>query len=114
MGNIPKGVTEQIDLSQKEIINRYMDAFHFGDYFYVIFNTRTTEMEYVSPNVEQVLGYTPEEFRLQLVLDNIHVDDLPYYYPYEQAAVRFFSDLAPQFFFKYKFARVSQMCRNFW
>ena len=102
--NIPKGVTEQIDLSQKEIINRYMDAFHFGDYFYVIFNTRTTEMEYVSPDVEKLLGYTPKEFRLQLVLENIHVDDLPYYYHYEQAAVRFFSDLAPELFFKYKFA----------
>lgn len=102
--NIPKGVTEQIDLSQKEIINRYMDAFHFGDYFYVIFNTRTTEMEYVSPNVEQVLGYTPEEFRFQFLLDNIHPDDLPYYYHYEQSAVRFFSGLAPDLFFKYKFA----------
>lgn len=102
--NIPKAVNEQIDLSQKELINRYMDVFHFGDYFYVIFNTRTTEMEYVSPNVEQLLGYKPEEFRLQLVLDNIHVDDLPYYYHYEQAAVRFFSDLAPELFFKYKFA----------
>lgn len=88
--NIPKAVTEQIDLSQKEIINRYMDVFHIGDYFYVIFDTRAAEMEYVSPNVEQVLGYTPEEFRFQFLLDNIHPDDLPYYYHYEQSAVRFF------------------------
>ncbi|MCC2590204.1 hypothetical protein [Chryseobacterium sp. MFBS3-17] len=32
--NIPKGVTEQIDLSQKEVINHYIDVFHFGDYLY--------------------------------------------------------------------------------
>lgn len=102
--NIPKSIIEQIDLSQKEIINRYMDVFHFGDYFYVIFNTRTTEMEYVSPNVEKVLGYAPEDFHLQVVMDSIHADDLPYYYHYEQSAVRFFTGLAPELFFSYKFA----------
>lgn len=101
---IPKVLAEQLDLSQTEIINRYMDVFHFGAYFYVIFNTRIGEMEYVNPNVEQVLGYTPEEFRFQFLLDNIHPDDLPYYYHYEQSAVRFFSGLAPELFFKYKFA----------
>lgn len=60
--NIPKAVSEQIDLSQQELINLYMDVFHFGDYFYVIFNTRTTEIEYVSPIVEKTLGYAPENF----------------------------------------------------
>lgn len=102
--HIPKAVTEQIDLSQKELIKRYMDVFHFGDYFYVIFNTRTTEMEYISPNVEKVLGYAPEDFHLQVVMDSIHADDLPYYYHYEQSAVRFFTGLAPELFFSYKFA----------
>ena len=32
--NIPRSIMEKIDLSEKEIINRYMDVFHFGDYFY--------------------------------------------------------------------------------
>lgn len=102
--NIPKAETEQIDLTQKELINRYMDYFHFGDYFYVIFNTRTTEMEYVSPNVEKVLGYAPEDFYLKVVMDSIHLDDLPYYYHYEQSAVRFFKGLTEDQFLKYKFA----------
>jgi len=101
---IPKAVNEQLDLSQKEIINQYMDVFHFGEYFYVIFNTRTTEMEYVNPNVEKVLGYIPGDFQLSMVLNNIHPDDLPYYYHYEQSAVRFFSRLAEDLFLKYKFA----------
>lgn len=102
--NIPKSIIEQIDLSQKEIINRYMDVFHFGDYFYVIFNTRTAQMEYVHPNVEKVLGYAPQDFELSTVLESIHPDDLPYYYHYEQSAVRFFSNLTPDLFFKYKFS----------
>lgn len=102
--DIPKGLTEQIDLSQKEIINQYMDTFHFGDCFYVIFNTSTAQMEYVSPNVGKILGYEPQEFHLGLVMENIHPEDLPYYYHYEQAAVRFFSELPADLFYKYKFA----------
>ena len=101
---IPNVMTEQLDLTQKELINKYMDMFHFGEYFYVIFNTRTAEMEYVNPNVKKLLGYTTEEFKLSMVLNNINPDDLPYYYHYEQSAVRFFSGLSPDSFFKYKFA----------
>lgn len=102
--NIPKSIIEQIDLSQKEIIDRYMDVFHFGDHFYVIFNTLTAQMEYVHPNVEKVLGYVPQDFELATVLETIHPEDLPYYYHYEQSAVRFFSNLTPDLFFKYKFS----------
>lgn len=101
---IPNAVTDQLDLSQKEIINKYMDVFHIGDYFYVIFNTRTAEMEYVNPHIERILGYSPEEFELSLVLNSVHPDDLPYYYHYEQSAVRFFSSLPTDLFFKYKFS----------
>lgn len=101
---IPKAVTKQIDLSQREIISRYMDVFHIGPYFYVIFNTKTVEMEYVSPELKQVLGYNPEEFNLSVVMNNIHQDDLPYFYHYEQSAVRFFSELNSEWFFKYKFS----------
>src|SRR5690606_19977593 len=84
---IPMAVTEQIDLSQQEIINRYMDVFYPGEYFYVIFNTQKAEMEYVSPQIARILGYAPEEFQLQLVMDNIRPEDIPYYYHYEQSAV---------------------------
>jgi len=101
---IPKAVSGQINLSQKEIINKYMDVFHIGEYFYVIFNTRTAEMEYVSSNVSKILGYSPEDFQLSVVLNNIHPDDLSYYYHYEQSAVRFFSGLTEDLFFKYKFS----------
>lgn len=102
--NIPKTTTHQLDISQNEMINRYMDIFHFGECFYVIFNTRTAEMEYVSPNIKGVLGLESQDFKLQKVLDSIHPEDIPYYFHYEQSAVRFFSKLEPDLFFKYKFA----------
>ena len=102
--NIPKGLTEPIDLSQQELITRYMDVFHFGDYFYLIFNTHKAEIEYVHPSIKHVLGYTAEEFCLSLVIDSIHPEDLPYFYHYEQSAVLFFSGLKKDLVFKYKFA----------
>ena len=101
---IPKGLTNQIDLSQKDIINHYMNIFHFGEYFYLIFDTRTANMEYVDPQIEKMLGYLPDEFTVETVLNNLHPDDLPYYYHYEQSAVRFFSNLSPELFFDYKFS----------
>lgn len=101
---IPNAVAGQFDFTQKEIINRFMDVFHFGAYFFVIFNTHTAQMEYTDPKIEQLLGYKPEEFELSLVLENIHPDDLPYYYHYEQSAVRFFTGLPADLHFKYKFA----------
>jgi len=102
--NIPSAVTAEIDVTQKELISQFMDFFHVGDYFYIIFNTQNAEMEYVCPSVEKVLGFKPKHFNLQLIMDNIHPDDLPYYYHYEQSAVRFFSSLPEELFFKYKFA----------
>lgn len=102
--HIPNTTNDQMDLSQQEIINRYTDLFHFGECFYVIFNTRTTQMEFVSPDIAKVLEYTPETFQLSVVLENIHPDDLPYYYHYEQSAVRFFSSLPADMFLKYKFS----------
>ncbi|MDO5656573.1 MAG: LuxR C-terminal-related transcriptional regulator [Flavobacteriaceae bacterium] len=102
--NIPNAIMQQVDISQQEVISKYMDIFHIGEYFYVIFNTHSIQMEYVDPKVENILGYTPQDFCLQLVMDKIHLEDLPYYHHYEQSAVRFFSQLPQELFFKYKFA----------
>lgn len=102
--DIPVTKTRQIDFSQEEIINRYVEFFHFGDFFYVIFNTQNAQMEYVSPHIENILGYQPNDFELSTVINNIHLDDLPYYYHYEQSAVRFFSSLSIDKIFKYKFS----------
>lgn len=101
---IPTTVGEQIDLSQKEMIAKYMNLFHIGPYFYVIFNTRSTVMEYVSPEVIDVLGFKSDEFDLTKVLTDIHPDDLPLFYGYQQKAVEFFAQLPQELLFKYKFS----------
>lgn len=102
--NIPVVDTPPIDLSQKEIIEQYLDIFHVGDCFYLIFNTQKAEMEYVDPKVTSLLGYEPEEFNLNLVMESIHAEDLPYYFHYEKSAIRFFTGLEPSVILKYKFS----------
>ena len=102
--DIPHTASLAIDTSETELINKYLDLFHFGSYFFVLFNTKTALMEYIDPNIEKVLGYGVDAFDLSTVLNNVHPDDLPYYYHYEKSAVRFFSGLSPELFFKYKFS----------
>ncbi len=102
--NIPMVENQPIDLSQKEIIQDYLDIFHVGDCFYIIFNTQKAEMEYVDPKIVPLLGYEPEEFTLQLVMDSIHEEDIPYYFHYEKSAIRFFTNLEPSVILKYKFS----------
>ena len=102
--NIPSVEAPQIDLSQNEIIQQYLDLFHVGDCFHIVFNTQKAEMEYVDEKIIPILGYHPDEFNVQLVMDKIHEDDLPYYYHYEKSAIRFFTQLDPSNILKYKFS----------
>lgn len=102
--NISLSNSGQENLSHRELIDKYMDLFHIGDYFYLIFNTKTAAVEYISPEVTTALGYDIEEINLAFILSKIHPDDLPYYYHYEQSAVRFFTNLPQDLLLKYKFA----------
>lgn len=101
---IPNAKSHHVEMSVKQIVKKYLDLFHFGDYFYIIFNTRTTEMEYVDPKIEKVLGILPQDINLQWIVENLHPEDRPYYAHYEKSAVKFFTSLDRELFFKYKFS----------
>ncbi|NLN32350.1 MAG: hypothetical protein GX159_01980 [Flavobacteriaceae bacterium] len=101
---IPTTVNEELNISEKEILEKFLDAFHIGEYFYVIFNTQKAEMEYVSPQSFHLIGCKPEDFTLQHMMENVHPEDSPYYLNYERTAVEFFTQLDPSDFFNYKFS----------
>src|SRR5690606_29675156 len=71
---------------------------------YLIFNTQKAQMEFVSPQISNIIGYLPEEFTLERVMESVHPEDLPYYFHYEQSAVEFFRNLDSSNFFNYKFS----------
>lgn len=102
--NIPAAQTDPLEITNQDIIKKYIDVFHIGDYFYLIFNTNTAVAEFISPQIKDLLGIEPEEFSLEKFLESMHPDDFPYYHHYEKSAVDFFTQLPPEHFFNYKFS----------
>jgi DNA-binding CsgD family transcriptional regulator len=81
---------------------KVLDLFQVGDYFYVINNVRHSRFDLVSPEVEKVLGYNPEEFNLVLYSDLYHPEDLQHVLNFETAVEMFFRSISGERLFKYK------------
>ena len=104
-GNIPKSETEQIILPQDKMLKKFLNLFHPGEFFYNFFNTQTATAEYVSPDIETILGYAPDtRFDISFWVNNMHPDDQPYYLYHERCATEFFGNLPPEKLTKYKFS----------
>jgi len=86
----------------EELHKKFLSIFQAGNYYYYIFNCVTATIESVSDNVLQVLGYTPEEFTVEFILNSIHPDDLSYFMNFENEVVNFFAKLSPEAVFHYK------------
>lgn len=102
--DIPKVDSTTIEFDHQDRIKKYLDLFHIGEYFYLIFNTTTASTEFVSDEIQQVLEISSEEFNLEYLVENMHPEDFEYYQHYERSAVDFFSKLDPESFFNYKFS----------
>lgn len=60
---------------QIEFYKRLLNIFHAGDFYYYVFSMYTSELDLVGGNVKQVLGYEPDEFKLDLIMNIIHPED---------------------------------------
>lgn len=69
--------------------------------YYFIFNCETSEIEYTSPDITRVLGYEPNEFNIQLLLEYIHPEDHTIFIQHETKALEFCRQLAPELQDKY-------------
>ena len=85
-----------------ELYKKLLNIFQIGDFYYLIFNPPLNAIEFTSGNVRNVLGYDTEEFTSDLVLKNIHPDDLPYFVDFETAVVDFKKQLPPEKLMNYK------------
>lgn len=94
-----------IDLNpdfELEVHKKLLNIFQVGDYYHYIFNCSKQQMEYVNENISNVLGYQPEEFKIDFLLENIHPDDLVYFINFENTVTKFFTNLPPDKVLKYK------------
>ena len=73
-------------------LNNIIDIISIGDYFAYVVNLHTGDIEYISPSIEYILGYKPEEFTLELYIDSIHPDDLPHLIAIQQKVSEFTLD----------------------
>lgn len=70
-------------------LNNIIDIISIGDYFAYIINLHKGFLEYISPSVEHILGYKSEEFSLELYIELIHPDDMPYLVTIQQKVSEF-------------------------
>lgn len=111
--NIPKYEREQVSLPKEDIVKKFLNLFHPGEFFYLFFNTSTTTMEYISPDIEPILGYSANDFNLSIFLNIVHPEDRPYYFYHEKRATDFFGKLPQEKLTRYKFSHDFRMrCEN--
>lgn len=94
----PGDLKLEVDL-YKKLIN----IFNVGEYYYMVFNPPEMTIEYVSDSITPILGYSPDEFTLDLLVNGIiHPDDLPNFINFEATVTDFWSKLPPEKVMKYK------------
>ncbi len=64
-----------------------------GGCYHMVFDTAQMELEFVSPEIEAVLGFSPGEVTAAFLLARIHPDDKPYFLSFEQKLTLFYLQL---------------------
>ena len=81
---------------------KFFSFFLLGDSYYFIINHHTLKMEYVSKEIEAVMGYLPSEFEIGFMNDQIHPEDRSWFLVIGSSMIDFFSQLPVEKLMKYK------------
>ena len=95
------GSLENLELDL-ETYKKILNIVHVGKFYYWILDVSTATVAFTSPEIANVLGYTPEEFTMSLFFQIIHPDDVSYFINFENKVVEFFYSLDIDRIFKYK------------
>ncbi len=95
------GIDHELKLDL-DIQKKLLGILHVGNYYYYVFNLKNGEFDFVSPEVETVLGYKQEEVTIPLILNSIHPEDISWFLNFESKVVEFFSQLRTDQIYKYK------------
>lgn len=85
-----------------DLYKKLLTFFQVGDFFYWVFSMANTELELVSSDVKNVLGYEPSGFDINFLLEIIHPDDRPWFLNFENKLRDFFESLPVDKLMKYK------------
>src|SRR5688500_13554297 len=87
---------------EPDVNKKHWDFFLMGDSYYFIINHHTVSFEYVSKEVEAVMGYLPSEFTIPFMNSKIHPDDRSWFLAIGEGIINFFSKLPIDKVMKYK------------
>ncbi|MEJ8842274.1 LuxR C-terminal-related transcriptional regulator [Lacibacter sp. H375] len=85
-----------------DLYKKLWNFFLIGDSYYFIINHHTLQFEFVSNEVETVMGYLPSEFDIPFMNDKLHPDDRSWFLAIGACIVDFFSQLPVDKITKYK------------
>lgn len=85
-----------------DLYKKLWSFFLIGDSYYFIINHHSLMIEFVSNEVEEVMGYPPSEFDILFMNGKLHPDDRPWFLAIGNGIVDFFSQLPVEKFLKYK------------
>jgi len=80
--------------SEIEINKKLLNIFQHGEFYYYIFNLKTTAFDFLSPEISNILGYSIEEIDVSLILNSIHPEDQPFFLNFEREVMTFFAALS--------------------
>lgn len=86
-------------------LNLYKHLWNFllvGDSYYFVMNHHNLSFDFISEEVESIMGYCPAECSLQYMNANIHPDDQPCFLAFVHKMIEFFSQLPVEKLMKYK------------
>ncbi|MBF0694652.1 MAG: PAS domain-containing protein [Flavobacterium sp.] len=87
---------------QVEMQRKLLEFFHVGKFYYYLFDVMNSKFEFISPQITDVLGYSPD-IDAETFFSKLHPDDQSVMLNYEKAVVDFFSALPAEKLPKYKF-----------
>ena len=64
---------------EPDFFNKLLNFFLIGDTYYFTLNHQTLATEFVSKEVEDILGYHPHEFNILFMNEKLHPDDRSWY-----------------------------------
>ena len=85
-----------------DIHKKLWDAFTIGDSYYFIIDHRKLSVEFVSEEVESIMGYSQADFDIPFMNDKLHPDDFPWFLTFGSKIIEFFSQLPLDKWLKYK------------
>ena len=85
-----------------DVYQKFWNFFILGDSFYFVLNHHTVELEFVSKEVENVLGFTSDELNIQLLSELLHPEDHSWFLTFGNYMAELLARLPVEKLMKYK------------